>query len=205
MRWRETPLRAYDRPTPYVTRRLNRLARQWTHAAAGESTELRAVQRGLAERFAEPPAGDPTVVHGDYGLHNVVLTTDGRVGAVLDWELWTIGDPLADLAWLLALWAEPDDPPERLSALGPLTVTAAEGAWSRARLAAEYQRRTGADLTELPRYLALSFYKLAVIRAGIAHRARSGGADREAAEADRLAHLALGAALRELTRPVGRT
>lgn len=198
--WRETPLRAYDRSEPYATRQLRRLARQWTHSRGTESAELRAVQQTLTECFAIPAPRAPTVIHGDYGLHNVVLTADGRISAVLDWELWTIGDPLADLAWLLALWAEPDDPPERLATLGPLAVTTGDGAWSRARLSAEYQRHTGTDLTDLPRYLALSFYKLAVIRAGIAHRLRSGGSTHAAAEADDRAHLALTAALTELTR-----
>lgn len=197
--WPDTPLRAYDRPEPYATRQLRRLSRQWTHAEAGESPVLREVQQTLADRFAEPPTREATVIHGDYGLHNVVLTPEGRVAAVLDWELWTVGDPLADLAWLLALWAEPDDPPDRLEALGPLAVTTAEGSWSRARLAAEYRRHTGADLTDLPRYLALSFYKLAVIRAGIVHRLRTGPNPEAAAEVDHRAHLALRAALAELT------
>jgi aminoglycoside phosphotransferase (APT) family kinase protein len=197
--WRDTPLREFARPEPYATRQLRRLSRQWTLAAGGSDTLAHEVHTGLIERFAVPPSRADTVLHGDFGLHNVVLAPDGRVTSILDWELWTVGDPLADLAWLLALWAEPGDPPSRLDLLGPLARDAADGAWSRTRLADEYCRRTGTDLTDLPRYLALSYYKLGVIQAGIAHRLRlRTGRDAEAADVHRRARLAIRAALDEL-------
>lgn len=199
--WRDTPLREFDRSEPYASRQLRRLGRQWRLAGGDEDSLVEEVRHGLAERFAAAPPRPTSIVHGDYGLHNVVLAPDGNVVAVLDWELWTIGDPLADLAWLLALWAEPGDGPERFDLLGSLTGTAERGCWPRARLAEEYRRRSGTDLTDLPRYLALSFYKLGVIQAGIAHRLRGrSGQDTAAAEFRRRARIAIRTCADELTR-----
>jgi aminoglycoside phosphotransferase (APT) family kinase protein len=197
--WRDTALREFDRPEPYASRQLRRLARQWSAAGGAGDLEASVRSRLTAAFDGAGPSRPATILHGDYGPHNVLLEpSGGRVAAILDWELWTVGDPLADLGWLLALWAERGDPDDRFTLLGPLAITAQDGCWTRAQLADDYHRRTGTDLTDLPRYQALALYKLAVIQAGIAHRLRRANRQPEATTFDHRAHIGLRTALRTL-------
>ena len=92
-----------------------------------------------------PEQGAARVVHGDYGLHNVLIDASSQVAAVVDWEISTLGDPLADLAYALNQWAEPDDDlPVRDGA-----PTSIPGFHTRAELAARYADKTGRDLSQL--------------------------------------------------------
>ena len=111
------------------------------------------------------------LVHGDYRIDNVVLRRDGSVAAVLDWELCTLGDPLADLGWLLAYWAQPG---ESAAHLGGRAPTTAPGFPDRAAVAARYAEATGADLTALAFHVALATWKLACIAEGVFARYRAG-------------------------------
>ena len=107
----------------------------------------------------------------------MILAADdpGRIVAVLDWELATIGDPLSDLARMLATWTQADDPPRRLEILGKnFQMASVPGFWSRHQVAEEYARLTGWDLSDLNYHMALAFYKLAVICQGIHARYMAG-------------------------------
>ncbi|HEX2038448.1 MAG TPA: phosphotransferase family protein [Acidimicrobiales bacterium] len=118
-----------------------------------------------------PEQGPATIVHGDYRLDNLMLGADGRVKAVLDWELCTLGDPLADVGLLMVYWAEADD---EFSALGQAPTTVA-GFPTRADLRAMYAERSGRDLSQLDFYVAFGYWKLACILEGVYAR-YSGGA-----------------------------
>jgi aminoglycoside phosphotransferase (APT) family kinase protein len=117
------------------------------------------------------------IVHGDYRLDNTILSGDGRVLAVLDWELCTLGDPLADLGTLLMYWAHG-------SSTGQ-TVTALPGFPTRDELAARYAAASGRDLSRLNYYLAFAAWKLACIMEGVYVRYAAGamGAGKDEAEA----------------------
>jgi aminoglycoside phosphotransferase (APT) family kinase protein len=150
---------------PYAARQLKRWRRQWQRSC---TRELPAVEE-LAERLeaAMPGQRELTLVHGDFHLLNVIAAPDGaEIRAILDWELCTLGDPLADLGGLLAYWPEPGDVAD---AVFPAPLL--PGFASRAKLAQMYAGATGSDLTALPFWHALGLWKIAIICEGVRRRA----------------------------------
>ena len=110
------------------------------------------------------------MVHGDYRLDNTVVRADGSVVAVLDWELCTLGDPLADLAGLLAYWAEPGE----ASPLGAVTDQRPRASRPAPRSAERYATASGRDISELDFYVAFAYWKLACILEGVYARYLAG-------------------------------
>jgi len=132
---------------------------------AARTREVPAMERLAAWLEAHRPRdAPPALVHNDYKADNVVLDPAdlGRVLAVLDWEMATVGDPLMDLGTTLAYWVDPDDPPAwRASGFGALT--AEPGSRRRAEVAERYARATGRDLSRIAFYHAFGLFKVAVI------------------------------------------
>ncbi|MBS1879513.1 MAG: phosphotransferase family protein [Actinobacteria bacterium] len=157
------------RKEDYVARQLRRWQGQWQKSKTRELATVDRVHDRLAARI--PPQGPATIVHGDYRLDNMILAPSGEVAAVVDWELCTLGDPLADLGTLMAYWPEPGE--EQLRLGDPANL--APGFPSRADLAARYAERSGRDTTGLDYYLALGYWKLAIILEGVYARYLGGG------------------------------
>jgi aminoglycoside phosphotransferase (APT) family kinase protein len=155
----------------YIARQLKRWYAQYCSARdeqSGPSVEaIDRVHEELQNRI--PEQGPATVVHGDYRLDNTVIGDDGSVVAVLDWELCTLGDPLADLAGLLAYWVEPGEP----SPLGA-SATSAPGFGSRELVAARYAEVSGRDISQLAYYASFAYWKLACILEGVYTRYLAG-------------------------------
>jgi aminoglycoside phosphotransferase (APT) family kinase protein len=153
----------------YLARQLKRWRGQLHQARTRELPVLDEVHDRLVARI--PVQGPATIVHGDYRLDNLILDpASGRVQAVLDWELTTLGDPLADVGLLLVYWADPGD--EVIPLLdAPTTV---EGFLSRREVAARYAERSGRDLAEIDYYVAFGYWKLACILEGVFSRYSSG-------------------------------
>lgn len=148
----------------YIGRQLKTWYRSWNASIAGaELDDPRA--HALQQYFLEhvPDQGPARIVHGDYGLHNTLVGHDGRIAAVVDWEISTLGDPLADLAYALNQWAEPGDPPP-VRAVPPTTLP---GFPSRQALADRYAARTGRDLRKLDFYIGFNRWKSAAIVHGV--------------------------------------
>ena len=129
------------RKEDYVARQLHRWQGQWEKSKTRELAAIDAVHERLAARI--PEQGPATIVHGDYRLDNMILTPGGEVAAVVDWELCTLGDPLADVGLLMVYWPEAG---EELVALGQ-PATLAPGFPKREELKARYAERSGRDLS----------------------------------------------------------
>ncbi len=155
--------------TDYVERQLARWRRQVEAAETREVPLLFELHERLARHVPkEVDAG--RIAHGDYRFDNVVLAEDMTLGAVLDWELCTLGDPVADFCWSLLYWADPGDPISALS--DPPTL--ALGFARRSVVAERYARRSGRSLDAYDYYMAFSWWKQACIVEGVLARARQG-------------------------------
>jgi len=164
----------FGKPAGFMERQLRRWSEQWLRAKTGELPALDALRDDLVATL--PPQRHSAIVHGDYRLDNTLLhpARPGEIVAVLDWEMSTLGDPLADLGALLAYWSEEadDDVLVRARMVGP--VTAEPGFPTRAEVIERYAQRTGFDVSAVGWYHAFAFFKLAVICQGIAARAAGG-------------------------------
>jgi aminoglycoside phosphotransferase (APT) family kinase protein len=156
------------RKEDYVARQLRRWQGQWEKSKTRELEAIDAVHERLSARIPEQAAA--TIVHGDYRLDNMILTPAGEVAAVVDWELCTLGDPLADVGLLMVYWPEPGD--ETIALGQPATL--APGFPDRAELRARYAERSGRDLSQLDFFVALGYWKLAIILEGVYARYAAG-------------------------------
>jgi aminoglycoside phosphotransferase (APT) family kinase protein len=157
------------RKDDYVARQLRRWHGQLQKTRTRDLPLLDDVHARLAADV--PVQGPAAIVHGDYRLDNVIVDpATGQVRAVLDWELATLGDPLADVGLLHVYWTEADD--LTIPLLDSPTVV--EGFWSRAEVIAAYGEVARRDLDELPYFVALGYWKLACILEGVYSRYASG-------------------------------
>ena len=163
-----TGLGDLGRKEDYVARQLRRWQGQWEKSKTRELPAIDAVHERLAARI--PEQGTATIVHGDYRLDNMILTPRGEVAAVVDWELCTLGDPLADVGLLMVYWPEAGE--EGIS-LG-LPATMAPGFPKREELKARYAELSGRDLSDLDFFVALGYWKLAIILEGVYARYAAG-------------------------------
>jgi aminoglycoside phosphotransferase (APT) family kinase protein len=157
------------RKEDYVARQLRRWHGQWEKSKTRELEAIDSVHERLAARI--PAQGPATIVHGDYRLDNMILTLTGEVAAVVDWELCTLGDPLADVGLLMAYWPERG---QETIALGQ-PANLAPGFPTREELKARYAQRSGRDLSGLDFFVALGYWKLAIILEGVYARYAAGG------------------------------
>ncbi|HEY2140820.1 MAG TPA: phosphotransferase family protein [Solirubrobacteraceae bacterium] len=177
--WRRAGLEGFGRPTGYLERQLKRFTGLWE---LNKTREIEAVERVGAWLAAHMPSPDPpttaTIVHGDYRLGNTMFAVNApaRLEAVLDWEMATIGDPLADLGYLCMMWTEAGDPQGGLREhLGK--VTRAEGFPTRVELIARYEERSGRSMSDIRWYTTLAVWKTVVFMEGNYRRAIAGATD----------------------------
>jgi aminoglycoside phosphotransferase (APT) family kinase protein len=157
------------RKEAYVERQLKRWQGQWEKSKTRELPVVDEVHERLSARI--PEQGPATVVHGDYRLDNMILAPGSTdVAAVVDWELCTLGDPLADVGLLLVYWSEPGD--EFMPLFAPATIK--PGFPSREDVKRRYAETSGRDLGEIDFFVALGYWKLAIILEGVYAR-YSGG------------------------------
>jgi aminoglycoside phosphotransferase (APT) family kinase protein len=152
----------------YVARQLRRWQGQWEGWKTRELALIEDVHRRLEARI--PQQRETSLVHGDYRLDNMILAASGAVAAVVDWELCTLGDPLADVGMLMVYWSQPGD--EITALFDPPTL--ASGFPTREELRARYAERSGRDLSELDFFVALAYWKLAIILEGVMARFAAG-------------------------------
>ena len=166
----------------YIERQLKRWHTQFTASAAQNERTVPVIDEMhdfLAARI--PEQGPAAIVHGDYRLDNCMIGADGSVAAVLDWELCTLGDPLADMGLLMVYWNERND---NASALPTAGATALEGFPTRAELKQRYADKTGRDVAELDFYVSFGYWKLACILEGVYARYAHGAMGNDGASFD---------------------
>jgi len=157
----------FRRPESLISRQVRRWTRQWHGSKTRDLPLIDELAEELAARM--PDERQTVLLHGDYHLHNFLLGNDGGVRAVLDWELCTVGDPLADVGLMVAYWNE-------LGAVaGPEglfrePITTLPGFPSASELAANYATGSGRELDELSFWVAFSYWKIAIIVEGVYRR-----------------------------------
>jgi aminoglycoside phosphotransferase (APT) family kinase protein len=153
----------------YISRQLRRWNQQWQES---KTRDLPLVEEVHARLLTLAPEQQRlSIVHGDYRLDNTIMRRGGRMGAVLDWELCTLGDPLADVAGLRVSWVGSDELTDHMLSGVP---TAAGGFQPWSELEARYARRTGLDLSGLGFYVAFAYWRLACIGEGVYARYLAG-------------------------------
>lgn len=173
--WRDAGLEGFGKPEGYLERQLRRFLGLWEHNKTREVPAVESVGRWLADRLpVSPPA---TIVHGDYRLGNTLFApgNPAHLSAILDWEMATIGDPLADLGYLMVMWTDPGDPEIAGMDLSP--VTRQPGFPTRDELVARYAERSGRSVGDLGWYRVLASWKLIVFMEGNYKRAKAGTTD----------------------------
>jgi aminoglycoside phosphotransferase (APT) family kinase protein len=164
-------LSEFGRADGYLERQLRRFASLYGANPTRRLPDVEAVTEWLHANL--PPSPAPTVVHGDYRLGNVMLApSPPRLAAILDWELATIGDPLADLGYLTAMWSQAGEAPNPVGDLS--AVTRGHGFPGRERLAQRYAERSGRPVDTLPWYQVLALWKAAVFLEGSFRRYAAG-------------------------------
>jgi aminoglycoside phosphotransferase (APT) family kinase protein len=164
------------RKEAYLARQLSRWTKQWEASKTREVPAMEETRRLLEERM--PAQIGSGIVHGDYRLGNMIVKGP-RILAVLDWELCTLGDPLADVGYLMNAWASPEE--VEAAGQGDQSPTAAGGFPTRAEMRARYEAATGRDLSAINYYRAFSHWRLAAIGQGVYKRYLVGamGANRD--------------------------
>jgi aminoglycoside phosphotransferase (APT) family kinase protein len=174
--WRAAGLEGFGKPTGYLERQLRRFLGLWELNKTREIAAVESVGTWLAEHL--PSSGPATIVHGDFRLGNTIFATapPAQLAAVLDWEMATIGDPLADLGYLCMMWTEAGDPQVGLrEALG--RVTRSEGFPTRAELIERYEELSGRSMVDIRWYMTLALWKSIVFMEGNYKRAIAGTTD----------------------------
>ena len=161
-------LGSFKRPESLISRQLRRWTRQWHASKTRELPEIDTLAELLVGRM--PEERETVLHHGDYRLDNAVLSPEGEIRAVLDWELCTVGDPLADVGMMIAYWDELGSAARLPDALFREPVTELPGFPSGAELAKEYGRISGRDLADLGFWIAFAYWKIAIIVEGVYRR-----------------------------------
>jgi aminoglycoside phosphotransferase (APT) family kinase protein len=170
--WPACGLEGYGKPTGYLDRQLRRFGGLWEHNRTRELPVLDRVTAWLGEH--KPESDEATIVHGDYRLGNTMFApgAPARLAAIFDWELATIGDPLADVGYLVATWAQPGDAEDALFGLS--AVTRRPGFPTREQLIARYEERSGRSMSDVRWYMTLALWKSAVFLEGSYKRRLAG-------------------------------
>jgi aminoglycoside phosphotransferase (APT) family kinase protein len=172
--WTAVGLEGFGKPTGYLERQLRRFNGLWEHNRTRELPAVEEVGAWLADNM--PESGPATIVHGDYRLGNTMFApaAPARLIAILDWEMATIGDPLADLGYTMIHWVEPGDVVGRFNLQA---VTTLPGFPTRQELIARYEQLSGRSMQALDWYVTLALWKAVVFMEGNYKRAIAGSTD----------------------------
>ena len=173
--WQALGLDGFGKPTGYLERQLRRFNGLWEHNKTREIPEFEEVSAWLADNMPDSPQA--TIVHGDYRLGNTMVASDApaRLIAIFDWEMATIGDPLADIGYMMLHWRQADDADD--SRFNLQSVTVRDGFPTRQEMVSRYEQRSGRSMHALDWYVALAMWKAVAFMEGNYKRAVAGSTD----------------------------
>ncbi len=159
--YRKSELATIGNPEGFMTRQVHGWIKRYERAKTHSISEVERLAQWLVDKI--PSSSSSSVIHNDFKLNNIMLSSEDsqKLVAVLDWELCTIGDPLADFATLLAYWVEPED--ESVEGLEPVRVLALPEYTTRSELIRLYASKSGLDVSHIEYYMVYAFFKTAVI------------------------------------------
>jgi aminoglycoside phosphotransferase (APT) family kinase protein len=172
--WTKIGLEGFGKPSGYLERQLRRFLGLWEHNRTRDLSQVEEVADWLKANMPESPPA--TIVHGDYRLGNTMLAhgAPARLIAIFDWEMATIGDPLADLGYMMIHWIRPGDETGQFALQ---SVTSQHGFPGREEMIARYEQRSGRSMRALNWYVTLALWKAIVFMEGNYKRAISGSTD----------------------------
>jgi aminoglycoside phosphotransferase (APT) family kinase protein len=172
--WMAVGLEGFGKPSGYLERQLRRFAGLWEHNKTREIPQVEQLHAWLAANLPQSPPA--TIVHGDYRLGNTMYAAQApaQLVAIFDWEMATIGDPLADLGYLVMHWTQPEDASSKFNLH---TVTALPGFPTREQMISRYEQRSGRSMGALSWYVTLALWKAVVFMEGNYKRALAGATD----------------------------
>jgi len=171
--YQKTGLVEMSNPNGFMERQVHGWITRYERAQTDNVEEAALLRKWLIEHI--PSSGEPSIIHYDYKLNNCMFTEDlqDMVG-VFDWEMSTVGDPLADLGAAMSYWIQEDDPKLLKNGLGKPSVTITKGFYTRQEFIEAYGRKTGRDVSKMNFYLTFAYFKLAVICQQIYYRYKKG-------------------------------
>ncbi|MGE7216308.1 phosphotransferase family protein [Priestia koreensis] len=171
--YKKTELVNISKPDGFMERQVHGWIQRYERSKTDEINEVDMLVKWLASRI--PANSEATVIHYDYKLNNVLFTPDlNEMTGVFDWEMATVGDPLADLGVVLGYWMEDSDPPMLKKGFGKPPVTVRDGFYSRSEFIERYAKKSNRDVSNIAYYETFAYFKLAVICQQIYYRYKKG-------------------------------
>ncbi|WP_044893952.1 phosphotransferase family protein [Bacillus alveayuensis] len=172
--YKKTKLVHMAQPDGFMERQVYGWIRRYEKAKTEDIQEVETLTKWLSEHI--PSSCEATVIHYDYKLNNALFASDdiSRIVGLFDWEMTTVGDPLADLAAAMSYWIQDNDPAILKFGLGNPPVTVYEGFYTRKEFIERYAHKSGRDVSNIHFYLTFAYFKLAVICQQIYYRYKRG-------------------------------
>ncbi|MBK3494654.1 phosphotransferase family protein [Viridibacillus sp. YIM B01967] len=171
--YKKTALAEMVKPDGFLERQVQGWIGRYEKAKTSDIKEVEELTKWFTEHL--PQSGEPAIIHYDYKLNNAMFSNDyEEMIGLFDWEMTTVGDPLADVGAALSYWMEPNDPSMMLYGLGDPPITVKEGFYSRDEFIARYAEKSGRDVSNIHYYLTFAYFKLAVICQQIYYRYYNG-------------------------------
>lgn len=171
--YKKTPLVQLAKPEGFMERQVHGWIGRYERSKTETIDGLEELTDWMINHI--PISPEPTIIHYDFKLNNAMFSEDfSHITGLFDWEMTTVGDPLADLGAAMSYWIEPNDPPLLKHGLGKEPVTVLEGFYTRAEFIKSYGEKSGRDVSDMNFYMTFAYFKLAVIIQQIYYRYKKG-------------------------------
>lgn len=171
--YKKTALAGMAKPEGFMERQVSGWIGRYERAKTNDIEEVEALKKWMLANI--PVSQEPTIIHYDFKLNNTMFSEDySEITGLFDWEMTTVGDPLADLGAAMSYWIQADDPELLKKGMGKPPVTVNEGFYTRVEFIRSYAEKSGRDVSQIDFYLTFAYFKLAVIVQQIYYRYKNG-------------------------------